>query len=315
MIEKDVLIVGAGPAGSACAWRLKQLGIECLLLDKTSFPRHKLCAGWVNPDLFSTLGLSPEEYPYSLTTYENFLFSIKGLNLNMKTKQYGIRRWDFDRWMVERSGVELYVHQVRQIENTGDMFVIDGQYWAKYLVGAGGTHCPVRQALFSPPNSSSPKGLIIAKEEEFLCPIRDTTCRVWFFEGGLSGYSWYFPKSDGYVNVGIGGSVKGIKKRSKTLGYYWAAHIRRLAELGLVSDHHYDPSGHSYYLRSGMLSPQFDRALLVGDALGMATVDMGEGIVPSIQSGILAAESIATGKPYRPNVISKYSFPSIIRLR
>lgn len=315
MIEKEVLIVGAGPAGAACAWRLRHLGVDCLLLDKASFPRYKLCAGWVNPGLFQSLEISPEDYPYTLTTYDKFHFSVKGLILSIRTKQYGIRRWEFDRWMVERAGVELVNHQVRQITKSGEKYLIDGQFQAKYLVGAGGTHCPVRQALFSPPAAPSPKGLIIAKEEEFQYPITDTACRVWFFEDGLSGYSWYFPKSDGYINVGIGGSARGIKESGKTLDHYWAAHIRRLARIGLVTEHDYHPKGHSYYLHSGMVNPQSNHAFLVGDALGLATVDMGEGITPSIQSGILAAESIAAGRPYRPDRIPRYSLPSILRLR
>jgi hypothetical protein len=54
---------------------------------------------------------------------------------------------------------------------------------------------------------------------------------------------------------------------------------------------------------------------LVGDAAGLATVDMGEGIGPAIQSGILAAESILTGGEYRVDYIPRYSFPSLVGLR
>ncbi len=53
MIQKDVLIVGGGPAGSACAQRLIRHGLDVLILDKAEFPRQKPCAGWVTPALFA----------------------------------------------------------------------------------------------------------------------------------------------------------------------------------------------------------------------------------------------------------------------
>ncbi len=49
MIERDVIIVGGGPAGSSCAWRLARHGVKPLVLDRASFPRLKLCAGWITP--------------------------------------------------------------------------------------------------------------------------------------------------------------------------------------------------------------------------------------------------------------------------
>ena len=54
---------------------------------------------------------------------------------------------------------------------------------------------------------------------------------------------------------------------------------------------------------------------LVGDALGLATLDMGEGIGPAIQSGQLAAEAIITGTAYSVDSIPRYSFPSLVGLR
>lgn len=49
MITAETIIVGGGPAGSSCAWRLRQLGGDCIVLDRQSFPRVKLCAGWITP--------------------------------------------------------------------------------------------------------------------------------------------------------------------------------------------------------------------------------------------------------------------------
>ena len=51
----DVVIVGGGPAGSACAWRLRQAGLEVVVIDKAIFPRDKVCAGWITPQVLDDL--------------------------------------------------------------------------------------------------------------------------------------------------------------------------------------------------------------------------------------------------------------------
>ena len=63
MRSVDVIIVGGGPAGSSCAWRLRRHGVECLILDRAEFPRLKLCAGWVTPQVLADIELDPREYP------------------------------------------------------------------------------------------------------------------------------------------------------------------------------------------------------------------------------------------------------------
>ncbi len=77
MIQKDVLIVGGGPAGSACAQRLIRHGLDVLILDKADFPRQKPCAGWVTPALFRLLEISPGDYPSGLTHFTSFVISLK----------------------------------------------------------------------------------------------------------------------------------------------------------------------------------------------------------------------------------------------
>jgi flavin-dependent dehydrogenase len=58
----DALIVGGGPAGSTCAWKLRRAGLDVLMIDAASFPRDKLCAGWITPQVVAELDLDPEAY-------------------------------------------------------------------------------------------------------------------------------------------------------------------------------------------------------------------------------------------------------------
>src|SRR5260221_2349968 len=62
MTTCDVLIVGGGPAGSTCAWRLRQAGLDVLVADAARFPRDKVCAGWITPQAVEALRLDTDAY-------------------------------------------------------------------------------------------------------------------------------------------------------------------------------------------------------------------------------------------------------------
>ena len=149
MKTTEVLIVGGGPAGSSCAKRLREHGVDCLLLDRHDFPRTKLCAGWITPEVISDLKLEVSEYPHRFLTFETLIVHFFGLSFRLRATQHSIRRFEFDHWLLQRSGVEVIRHQVKKIERVYGDYVIDGEFSSKYLVGAGGTHCPVYRSLFS----------------------------------------------------------------------------------------------------------------------------------------------------------------------
>jgi flavin-dependent dehydrogenase len=315
MLNQEVIIVGGGPAGAACAWRLKQKGINCLILDKSKFPRTKPCAGWLTPAVFNLLDIQADQYPYDLTYFDSFKISICGFKFRLPTHQFAIRRLEFDNWLLEKANADVIHQHVRKIEKTKLGYCIDGMFTAKFLIGAGGTHCPVRQNLFKRNPAQRLVGLILAKEEEFFYPTSEKDTHLWFFENGLPGYAWYVNKKNGFINVGIGASAAGLKAKGRTLNDYWEKFIAKLADSGMVKDHNYQPLGHSYYLRQHILEGRAGNAFLIGDALGLATRDMGEGIAAAIKSGLLAADAIIYDSEYHPRSIPSLSFPSLLRLR
>ena len=65
MTTCDVLIVGAGPAGSSCARRLVQAGIDVVIADRAAFPRDKVCTGWITPETIDALELDLTDYAES----------------------------------------------------------------------------------------------------------------------------------------------------------------------------------------------------------------------------------------------------------
>ena len=115
--------------------------------------------------------------------------------------------------------------------------------------------------------------------------------------------------------MGEGGSAARLKQRGETLRHHGELLTERLYAYGLVRDHPFNPIGHSYYLRGAQPRLRKGNAMLIGDALGVSTLDMGEGIGPSIQSGINAAMAFIDRAPSTLDGISRYSFPSLLRLQ
>ena len=70
MIRCDALVVGGGPGGSTCARLLRRHGWNVIVADRAKFPRDKVCAGWLTPDVFTQLELDPEEYRRSGLTFQ-----------------------------------------------------------------------------------------------------------------------------------------------------------------------------------------------------------------------------------------------------
>ncbi len=308
MIYSKVIIVGGGPAGSTCGWKLKQNDIDCLVLDKEEFPRIKLCAGWITPQVINDLKINVNDYPFSLVKFDKFHIHIHNKELKIKVHQYGIRRYEFDHWFLKRCGVAVHTHEVKNIKKIGNDYILDNQYCCKYLVGAGGTHCPVYRTFFQHINPRAKDLLVITLEEEFPYDYQDRNCHLWFFQNQLPGYSWYVPKSNGYLNIGIGGISEKLAVNSDNIHNQWQYFIKELERLSLVKNYNFNAKGYIYYMRDSIDVAQIDNIFLIGDSAGLATKDMGEGIGPAVKSGILAADSIITGKPFSLSTIKKYSF-------
>ena len=313
MTESEVIIVGGGPAGSTAAWKLIDAGIDVIILDKNKFPRTKLCAGWITPKVINNLKINIEVYPHTIQKFNrlNYYFFQK-LKLPIPTIQYSIRRYEFDDWLLKRSKAKLINHKAVSIEKVEDHFVVDNMFCSKIIIGAGGTHCPVYRKFFSKTSPRDESNRIITLEQEFPYMVSNQQCHLWMMENKLSGYSWYVPKGRDYLNIGIGGTLNSIKSKNSSIKFHWNMLVEKLGMNGMVPDFEFAPKGCDYYLRDKYPITQINNIYLIGDAVGLATIDMGEGIGPSVESGILAAEAIINKNEYSVKSISKYSLPSIL---
>jgi flavin-dependent dehydrogenase len=307
--------VGGGPAGSAAAQRLVSAGADVLVLDKDSFPRHKLCAGWITPQVIEDTGLEIGSYPFGFLSFRRIQWHLFGVKLPLPCVQHSIRRFEFDAWLLRRCGAEFLQHTVREIRGDADGYVLDGAFRCRYLIGAAGTACPVRRSLFADVSPRNRELQTATLELEFPCEWRDPDCHLWFFEHGLPGYSWYVPKASGWLNVGVGAIAARMKRRGETIREHWdrlAAKLGRQFGIRMPDE----PGGYSYYLHSGMNGHsgmsghggvdghggmdelRVGNAFLCGDSAGLATRDLCEGIGPAIRSGQRAAQAIVSGAGY-----------------
>lgn len=301
--EYDVLIVGGGPAGSSCAWRLHRAGMRVGVMDKAVFPRDKPCAGWITPQIVEELQLDVDGYRQGRVWQPILGFRcglVDGPAVEVHYREpisFGIRRCEFDTYLLERSGAECLLGEaVTDIQRQGSRWVINGTYRAAMLVGAGGHFCPVARWLGARRNC---RPVVTAQEVEFRAEPGDAATAAvradmpeLYFCRDLLGYGWCFRKED-FFNIGLG------RLASRALPESIRDFCRFLHDTG-----RYPASipnafrGHAYLLYQQTIPPLYsDGVLLVGDSAGLAFRQSGEGIRPAVESGLLAAETILRSHP------------------
>jgi geranylgeranyl reductase family protein len=296
----DVLIVGGGPAGSSCAWGLREAGLDVLVVDRKTFPRDKVCAGWITPQVVESLGIDLDAYRRSrvcqpITGFRTGMIGGREVaNEYKRPVSYGIRRCEFDQYLLDRTAVRrCEAEAVGQIERDGDGWLVNGSIRASLVVGAGGHFCPVARML----GARSIEGSLVVAAQEIEFPANpDELARgtisaavpELFFCPDLEGYGWCFRKGD-FLNIGLGRTDR------EGLSNHVQAFVEFLRSRGKIACE--IPArfhGHAYQLHE-RTQPVLcdDGVLLVGDAAGLAYPQSGEGIRPAVESGLLAAAVIA----------------------
>ncbi len=317
----SVLIVGGGPAGSSCASKLHQAGIDTIVLDKATFPRNKVCGGWVTPAVLEELNVDLLDYARTrvLQNITGFRTSCMG-GAEVETSydrpvSYGIRRSEFDDYLLQRSGARLLLGTpLKSLERSGDHWLVNGEIQAKLIIGAGGHFCPVARHLGA---NARKEDAVAAQEVEFeMTPDQRAACSIrgdypeLFFCSDMKGYGWCFRKDD-FLNIGLG------RIDTHALPAHVAAFVAHLKATGKIGfDLPASPLGHAYLIfRESHRNLASDAALLIGDAAGLAYSQSGEGIRPAVESGLIAADVIIAAKgdysqarldPYRQKLAERY---------
>lgn len=286
--EYDVVVVGAGPAGSTIGYLLKKENLNVLIIDKEKFPRRKLCGGLITA---KTKDLFEEIYKESFSVYENktdilCLYYNKKLIHKVKTNQpfYFVDRSIFDNQLLEKykniGGDVIEGSNINHFDFANHSLDIDNTIISyKYLVGADGANSVVRKYI---DNKYKPNALCL-ETNCYDTKMSLDKIHVLFGER-FCGYGWIFPKKN-YVTIGIGGNIESKNNIEK----------QKLEELIQFSGSTDIPKIRGAFIPYGkyIKIPFKNNVVLIGDAAGLVDPITGEGIYFALQSALNIARDIA----------------------
>jgi geranylgeranyl reductase family protein len=323
--ERDVVVIGAGPAGTAAAITLARSGRRVTVVDKAMFPRDKCCGDGLTTLALrelDDLGLDPAAVPNWCTVEAAWLRSPSGreVRVPLPTGQ-GIYaattpRVELDAALVDlasAAGVEVVQgHAVTALHLDADSVVVDVEgrepISASFVVAADGMWSPTRKML----GLAEPGYL--GEWHAFRQYARNVTgpaaerLYVWFEPDLLPGYAWSFPLPGGRANIGFG-VLRRAGHSGKEMKQLWEGLIERphiAAALGtdveLEGRHTAWPIPAA--VDTAVLS--HGRVLFVGDAARATDTMTGEGIGQALLTGRLAAEAIAAAAPGRVDEVERH---------
>lgn len=291
----DVIIIGAGPAGTNTAFYLGESGFKTLILDKCSFPRVKVCAGGL-PYHIKDYGLDIDDIIECKS--DSAIFSYKGKDkIILKFNNFTIdmvMRHNFDYYLLNRAIKENAIFNSDEIflkgEFENDLISITTNkniYKTKYLVGADGA-CSSVNKFFNIIRKDN-LGITINAEVEVTEERKRRQGRNISLDLGKvdMGYSWIFPKKN-HLSIGIGAAKNKFKNFKKFF-------FRNLKYLDINDDDIIKIrmiKGHALPFFSEEEKLNKKNVLLVGDAANLVDALSGEGIYYAMKSGELAANSI-----------------------
>ena len=305
--NKEIIVVGAGPAGSTAAYILAKAGIEVTLIDKEVFPRHKLCGGLLTlrtKRLFESIfGESPENIADFKSDGMKMYFRDKLLNsISGYKSTFLINRIDFDYFLLrkaEEAGANIVTGK-RVIETTASTIKLSNNSEIKYdyLIGADGVNSIVAKHLY---------GSSFIKKQTAFCfeieiPVENLSEKIRdpevFFGYVDWGYGWVFPKSK-TITVGIGG----LPHKNMNLEQSFMELLKD--RFGISNCNNLK----GFHVPAGAYrtSPGKNNVIVCGDAAGLVEPITGEGIAFALQSGQFAAEAVLETVSGKADLLTNYN--------
>jgi geranylgeranyl reductase family protein len=315
-MEREVIVVGAGPSGATAAMALAQKGRDVLLIDRKSFPRDKPCGDGVPAGAIEILyrhGMRErildagfyEVTSLRLVSPKGYYFDADFTHNPSGAASYVVPRTEFDATIQEHavaSGAEFCQAQVSEpiIEDgtvKGVRARVNGairEIRARVVIGADGVTSAITRTLRQVKHVDLHRAVALRVYVE---DIQEMPRRVEFFlyRDILPGYAWIFPIGEGRVNLGLGMRLDVFRTRKQDLDRMLDAFLelppikRRLKNGGKLRDKA------TWQLNFGSqrdLQHAYDGALLIGDAAGFINPLTGGGIYNGMVSAELAAQVV-----------------------
>ncbi|MBJ7357079.1 NAD(P)/FAD-dependent oxidoreductase [Nocardioides sp.] len=314
----DVIVVGAGPAGTSTALSVIHAGpgLRVLLLDRADFPRDKSCGDGIAPHVFDRLGrigVTGIEEGWTPLTRLELARGSSSVARPMARPVYVIPREVFDARLVERAvaaGATLVRHRVTDVRATAEGIVLDGRYRAPVVVGADGAHSVLRGhlGLRDGRRALAIRGYAPTPSE------RRGTQVIRYGDRRQPSYAWAFDRGDGLSNVGYGELLPSDRTDDPPSRALLLDQLDRLLPGSVAAGdqwkaHHLPLSGWSWEQPDGPV-------LLTGDAAGLINPMTGEGIYYAVATGITAgraaAQAFRAGNPARAGELHRRAVRALL---
>ena len=315
MTPFDLIVVGAGPAGSTTAYLLSKRGMKVLLMEKATFPREKVCGGMITLKTQQLLRrLFGEAFPPSFPSHRYRVFYKEKAVLSASSPYPFslVRREEYDLLLLERAKeVGVRVMEGEEVVKVDpfkrEVITARGRrFSAGAIIGADGVRSRVRKALIERGLIPPQEGAVALALQSFIGKGEDAPSL--FFGLIPWGYGWVFPRGEGSV-VGIMGLIPYGKGR-------YRSSPREL--LGIVGADEASPA-HAHLLPYGGFLPRpvWEGVFLVGDAAGLTDPITGEGIFYAHRSAELLSEALMGefAEEVYCESLRRHIFPEIIWAR
>lgn len=322
----DVIVVGAGPAGSTAATYLARAGVDVLLLEKTTFPREKVCGDGLTPrgtKQLLALGIDISGPEWIRNTGLRVIGGGITLELPWPTladfPNFGVSRTrkDFDELLADTAvAAGARLHQGVSItdpirdERTGRIIGVSGKrgkepitFHAPLVIGADGNSTRIATGMGIHRREDRPMGVAVRRyyrsEQRSHDELLESHLELWDRTDPaqpqlLPGYGWIFPLGDGTVNVGLGmlSSSKAFRGTNyRKLLQTWLDGTPE--EWGLREENAIGKVGSAALPMGFNRTPHYrDGLLLIGDAGGMVNPFNGEGIAYAMESAAIASGAV-----------------------
>lgn len=308
-VNQAVVIIGAGPAGSAAAVTLRRAGLHVILVDKAHFPREKCCGDGLTAGALrhlDHLGIEPASIASWTPVRDVHVFSPSGHDAHFPLPagpgQFAAtaRRKELDASLLDAA--RAHGAEIRQGEALTGITLFDdrvtvttteGTIDATWCIAADGMWSPTRKALGLQATNYLGEWHAVRQYVSGVSARASRELFVWFEPDILPGYVWSFPLPDGRANVGFGTRREG--RKGADMKKLWPALLDRPHIREVVGAHAQPEARYMAWpipARVGELPLTAHRTFFVGDATGACDPLTGEGIGQALQTGIGAAQAI-----------------------